>query len=320
MKSVSHIILAALLGTGTAVANEGINFDKHDENNDGYLAHDEWSDVSVSFNDIDADGDKLVTREEIRQSQLQLEGDRGDRQRQAGMQQTGAQQDRQAQQQRTGQQNRQGRQAFQQADRNRDNRVAEDEARQAGYDYVVYYFDTIDADGDGYLDENEWDLNEYGAGRYDTGANNNFNNDTAGFENRDDTMDIGMENGAFEDDEFGYENTNFDYYDTNDDGFLDENEVGEDDYLKSNFDTWDENDDGLIDVGEANDDFMEWNENAFGTYDANDDGILDEDEAANNDYVDANFDTWDANNDGFLDEDEASDTWYNDDDTYYEEY
>lgn len=312
MKSVSHIILAALVGSGAAIANEQkIDFSQHDRNGDGYLTQNEWTDVGqidVGFNELDRNGDQLVDKQELRESRVALKGDSqsamhsqrtssqaSDRQSGMQAQQTGTQQQGQ----------RGGQNSFDQADGNRDGRVTQDEANEAGFDYVVMYYDPIDADGNGYLDENEWDLNETGAGMYDDSVNQ------AGFDNNRDNNFNEIGNN---------EDNNFGYYDANDDGYLDENEASENDYVESNFNDWDNNEDGLVDIGEANDDFMEWNNDSFNEYDRNEDGLLDENEARENDYVDANFNDWDNNEDGYLDENEASETWYNDDDTFGSDY
>lgn len=47
----------------------------------------------------------------------------------------------------------------------------------------------------------------------------------------------------------------------------------------------------------------------FTTLDVNGDGLLDETEAAEDDYINANFDAWDTDRDGFVSEDEASVGW-----------
>lgn len=290
MKSLSPLILATLLGSGAAMANEkAIDFSRHDRNGDGYLTHSEWTDVGkidAGFNELDRNGDQLVDKQEIRQSRIALKSSRQGSMSQAPMAQGSA--GGASQQANSMQGNNNG---FERADRNGDGRVSQSEAGNAGYDYVAIYYDPIDADGDGYLDENEWDLNEVGGGMYDDGV-----------------------------DDFNEAAGAFDYYDANDDGFLDEDEAAEDDYVESNFDSWDNNDDGLIDIGEAEDDFMEWDSGAFDTYDVNDDGLLDEEEIDENDFVDVNFNEWDSDGDGFLDEDEASETWYDDDDTFGSDY
>ncbi|HEX7047081.1 MAG TPA: hypothetical protein VF275_05885 [Gammaproteobacteria bacterium] len=229
MKSVSHIILATLLGTGTAMAAERINFDQHDANGDGYLSKSEWTNVgkiNVGFEQLDRNSDQMLDKQEIRDSQLKL-------------QQSGNMQRASSQGQSNTQSSQDGKQAFQQADKNSDGRISQDEAGNAGYDYVVIYYDPMDADGNGYLDENEWDLNETGAGIYDDGVSN-----------------------------ISYANDSFDTYDANDDGFLDENEVAEDDYLEANFDTWDIDDDGFVTEDEAD----------TGWFDDNDDGVFDDDD------------------------------------------
>lgn len=80
-------------------------------------------------------------------------------------------------------------------------------------------------------------------------------------------------------------NDQFEVWDTNDDGFLTEDEFG------MGFDTWDSDGDGRItedELGAA----------GFDTWDLDDDGYIDDDE-----YYEMHS-TWDENNDGVLDEDE----------------
>lgn len=84
MKTLSHIILASLVASGAAIAVEGeqydqemqetLIFEQHDINGDGYLTTDEWSDASVNFNDIDANGDQLIDEQELQASLLEVEG------------------------------------------------------------------------------------------------------------------------------------------------------------------------------------------------------------------------------------------------------
>ena len=231
MKSVSHIILATLLaGGGTALANEQIDFQKHDANRDGKLSQQEWSDVGridVSFSQLDRNSDQQLSKQEVRNSRLQL-----------------------ASGQQSQQKSQQGKQAFQQADENRDRKLSRDEARNAGYDYVVMYYDPIDADGNGYLDENEWDLNETGAGIYDDGVSNTGTaNSDNNRNNQDGWVDVGAANDGF----MEWNEDSFNTFDANDDGYLDDNEVADYDYVDSNFDTWDVNDDGLLEEDEVAD-------------------------------------------------------------------
>lgn len=231
MKSVSHIILATLLGTGVAVANESVNFNKHDANKDGRLSQSEWSDigqVDVSFDQLDRNGDGMVDKQEVRDSQVKLE-------KSATTQRTSGQSAQQSGQQAS----RKGKQAFREADADRDNRVSQREVQDAGYDYVAIYYEPMDADGDGYLDENEWDINETGAGIYDDGAET-----------------------------ISYTAETFSTYDLDDDGFLDQTEVSDDDYLESNFSSLDANNDGFVSEDEAD----------TGLFDDNDDNIIDDDD------------------------------------------
>lgn len=51
-----------------------------------------------------------------------------------------------------------GMQVFEEADTDGDGRISESEARLAGHDYVAIYFEQMDADSDGYLHQEEWDL------------------------------------------------------------------------------------------------------------------------------------------------------------------
>lgn len=228
MKTVPHIIFASLLASGTAVAGQNIDFDQHDANHDGRLSESEWAKVGkvdVSFDQVDSNGDQLLEKQEIRNSRLELKAS-------ANTQRTsGSSSDKQS--------SAQGKQAFQQTDKDRDNRVSQQEAQDAGYDYVVIFYEPMDEDGNGYLDENEWDLNETGAGIYDNGVS-----------------------------DIDYSNDSFDTYDLNGDGFLDTTEAAEDDYLDANFDTWDADNDGYVTEDEAD----------TGWFDDNDDGIMDDDD------------------------------------------
>ena len=68
MHSVSHIILATLLSTGTAVAQETIDFDRHDTDNDGFLTEQEWNDINAAeadFETVDVDGDGRLSEAEV---------------------------------------------------------------------------------------------------------------------------------------------------------------------------------------------------------------------------------------------------------------
>ncbi|HEX6929147.1 MAG TPA: hypothetical protein VF267_07855 [Gammaproteobacteria bacterium] len=186
MKYVSHIILSTLLVSGTALAAETINFDKSDANNDGKLSSSEWNDVGsidIGFEQIDQDGDRMVDRQEVQAAGLQLQDSRSMQGVSHG--------------------NKQGNKGFQQADSNRDNRVSEQEARDAGYDYVVFYYEPMDVDSDGYLDENEWNLSSLEAGYIESNfAELDTNNDGAVSE---DEADIGWlddnDEGLFDDDD-----------------------------------------------------------------------------------------------------------------------
>ena len=83
MNSVSHIILATLLSTGTAVAQETIDFDRHDTDNDGFLTEQEWNDINAAeadFETVDVDGDGRLSEAEVMATQdveLQAEPEAG---------------------------------------------------------------------------------------------------------------------------------------------------------------------------------------------------------------------------------------------------
>lgn len=428
MKSVSHIILATLLSTGTAIAQETIDFDHHDTNNDGFLTDQEWSDVNagvVAFDDVDADGDGKLSKAEVTAAsavdaesspepgadlettevtaedhsmaqsgqidrnadeedptlsgaasnvgdqapivamddteaerdardtadeqsataissqdnkadsatdderraasdpQMQEAGDeqagfvtaeeseratdtepqgglaaqtgdvvtednqdasvaqpdvemqnidtattrdsesmaanvdgdeqsqqqaaaQGSDQRQGGMQQAGSDQ--------------QGKQAFRDADRDGDNRLSESEVKDAGYDYVVMYFEPLDINRDSYLDESEWDQ---GAGQQ-AAPGMRDQQEASLYLNGDGPQDTRFERSEYEGDDGAVRfEEDFETYDINDDGYLDESEAVETDWVDVNlFEYSDVNDDGLIDIGEANDGFMEWGDDA----------------------------------------------------------
>lgn len=83
MKSVSHIILATLLSSGTAIAQETIEFDRHDTNNDGFLTEQEWNDIDAvesDFDTLDVDEDGLLSEAEVmatRDVELEAEQETG---------------------------------------------------------------------------------------------------------------------------------------------------------------------------------------------------------------------------------------------------
>lgn len=67
MKSVSHIVLATLVASGAALAQE-VDFAAHDTDGDGYLSDAEWSavaHVSSDFATLDADGDGRLSETEV---------------------------------------------------------------------------------------------------------------------------------------------------------------------------------------------------------------------------------------------------------------
>lgn len=432
MKWVSHIILATLLSTGTAVAQETIDFDRHDTNSDGFLTDQEWSDIDavvIAFDDVDADGDGKVSKAEVtaaadveakstsqagadlstqevtaddhsmaqsgqidrnakeedptmrdaasedsstssasstasedrsmttdasasdseqsgfvtadERSQQQASGasdeqsatpelqgglatqpsdvaaedqedasveqpdvemqnvdtaaardadtmsastssdkqksqskqDSGSSQQQAaqtgssqskggtsqGSQSQSASSQQQGSMQQAGKQggsSQQGKQAFRDADKDGDQRLSQSEVKEAGFDYVVMYFEPLDVNRDSYLDEYEWDQSN--ANRAAPGIRDQ--EDASLYLNGDGPQDTRFERSEYEGDEGAVRfEEDFDTYDINDDGYLDESEAVETDWVDVNlFEYSDANDDGLIDIGEANDGFMEW--------------------------------------------------------------
>lgn len=407
MKSVSHIILATLLSTGTALAQDTIDFDSHDSNNDGFLTNQEWNEIDavvVAFADVDVDGDGKLSKAEVtaasevdaesspqpgadlaaeevtaeehsmaQRGQIDRNADEEDPTVQStaagagesdasmttadavsgdaaadqddstisgtsGMQTQGAldvepadvtadedssvdasgeqtdvgvrkvdadseddavitaasdesgneastssagmsdsssmqassnpQSSAQDGMQQAGSQSSStdaGHQAFNDADADGDKRLSQREVEDAGFDYVVMYFEPLDTNRDSYLDESEWDQGNAGqqaapglrdqqdASLYldgnDTSNGENSGSQTTHFERSAYEGDDGAT--RFEDD--------FDTYDINDDGYLDESEAVDTDWVDVNlFENSDVNDDGLIDIGEANDGFMEW--------------------------------------------------------------
>lgn len=168
MKNIPHLVLASLFAMGTAFAGEKLDFSKHDKNNDGYLSENEWTEAS--FDKLDKNGDGRLEARELTGTTLQVKTDQQvtagratqrDEQPRSAMWETGQQQRGERQQSQSQRdKSEQGRQAFTEADTDRDNQLTEDEARVAGYEYVVVYFDPLDANKDGVLDEEEWDLNQ----------------------------------------------------------------------------------------------------------------------------------------------------------------
>lgn len=126
---------------------------------------------------------------------------------------------------------------------------------------------TWDADGDGFLDENEFYDTSYGWVDAD-------NDGLIEEEEWVESYDVLYSDYAAVDD--------FDAYDLDDDGFLDENEWVEGWNESDWFNDYDLDDDELVD----ND---EWNDGLFGIWDEDDDGFWDEDEYAS--YV-SYYDTW----------------------------
>ena len=310
MKSVSHIILATLLSTGTALAQETVDFDRYDTDSDGYLTDAEWSAVDyvvVDFHTIDTNRDGRLDKNEVQsgtqqsqsmdsqqasssgssQSGMQSSSDQQASSQQSDMQQSGVQSGMQQSNTQTGSQQQStqrastgqsadqpatmqqtsgqqmgsqsgGQQSFQNADKDRDNRVSRTEAQETGYDLVIVSFDTMDMNRDGYLDETEWDQNVVGPRdedvRIDMSADTAATFDPAAYDGNDGAQ-------LFEDD--------FDSYDMNGDGYLDEEEATADWVDVNLFEQSDINDDGLIDIGEAEDGFMEWGDE--------EEGVIDED-------------------------------------------
>lgn len=419
MKSVSHIILATLLSTGTAIAQETIDFDRHDTNSDGFLTDQEWNEidaVAVAFDDVDADGDGKLSQAEVTaasavdaesspepgadfestavtaedhsmaqggeidrasseedptmqgaavagsdtsdasadnatassdaagsedeqagfattadtsdEKQPEVEATAGaetasesDAESTAGGPQGGlaavpsdtvaddqvdasaeqpdvemqnadtaavsdtetmaasadsddgesqsGQDSSSSQQQTTGQQGsmqpasqqgsstQQGKQAFSEADKDGDKRLSQSEVEDAGYDYVVMYFEPLDTNRDSYLDESEWDQGNAGQ---QAAPGMRDQQDASLYMNGDGPRDTRFERSEYEGDDGAVRfEEDFDTYDVNDDGYLDESEAVETDWVDVNlFEYSDANDDGLIDIGEANDGFMEW--------------------------------------------------------------
>ena len=375
MKSVSHIILATLLSTGTALAQETIDFDRHDADSDGFLTDQEWADieaVDVDFATLDVDGDGKLSKAEVTaasevdaesspesgadlaSTEVTAEGhsmaqqgqvDRGSSEEdptiqdatsgddsesetsmttaesksdsaasshdastadasgagesesavstqpdvevqgvdataedhagimaaseESGGEQSSSESDMQDNgmsqsqsgassqpsspsglQQASSQDgsSQEGKQAFRDADADGDKRLSRSEVEDAGFDYVVMYFEPLDINRDSYLDESEWDQGSAGQQDASLYLNGDGPQDTR-FERSDYEGDDGVV--RFEED--------FDTYDINDDGYLDESEAVESDWVDVNlFEYSDANDDGLIDIGEANDGFMEW--------------------------------------------------------------
>lgn len=288
MKNVSHLVFAAMLASGAALgADDEFDFDRADTNGDGQLTESEWQDVDylvVAFDAADANSDGRVDRGEAAEAQQQRNA--------AGA--TGA-----AETPARSGQPEQAQDAFQRADADGDRRVSRDEAEQAGYEYVVVFFDPLDVNRDGYIDEIEWnperragseaateqraaaqdvpvqteeratrELSETpiavdgedartGAGEIQRGAASAAGEATGasgGDRVRADMRDYPPDAGVM-----GIEE-DFENYDANGDGYLDEDEVAGGGFIDVNFDDIDANDDGLIDIGEAEDGFLEWGE------------------------------------------------------------
>lgn len=99
---------------------------------------------------------------------------------------------------------------------------------------------------------------------------------------------------------------NFRSIDSDRDGFLAPAEAANDVYVDANFENWDVNDDGVLDDGEVDNDWAEWDMDSFHSVDIDGDGAIDADEAAESGYVDHNLERWDLDRDGTLSEEEVT--------------
>lgn len=248
MKSVSHIILAALLSTGAAIAQDPINFDSSDTDDDGYLSNTEWmeiDDVSMDFNTLDTNSDGRLDRAEVNAGmQQQSQGAMTESASAQGGAQSGAEWQSTSGSSATAAQSSalgSSSQSTQPATIGMDDQQGMEETQASG--------ETVSGGED--MRTSPAVLSG------DEDAANRGTFDPSSYEGDDGTR--------FRED--------FDARDANADGMLDETEATNEDWIDINlFEHSDVNDDGLIDFGEAEDGFMEFGDDEQSVMDVEDSG------------------------------------------------
>lgn len=220
--------------SGKSAMTERVDFDRIDANRDDFASKDEWQDaqLNVDFDEIDSDQDGYVSRDELERSErVELKragrygmqhGDRKgmkdtDMKDMRGMHQQGQQAGNQSKMLKNKDQ------SFQQADRDRDQRVSRQEAADAGHDYVVMYFEPLDMNRDNYLDEEEWTQSARPQqGTRDASAQGQQSQQEA----RETAQSM----------------------DRDRDNYISEQEAAADGYVVSHFESWDTDRDGYVDI------------------------------------------------------------------------
>lgn len=181
MPTFIHSIAVASLLTGAAAAGEP-DASAREGRLDPVLEERERADVepAIRFDEIDTNADEVIDLQELQES-YRVHAERNSKQgvssdaatETAGMQ-VSAEQDesivarneenedsarRGDMQQQDVASPHEGQQAFREADQDGDKHLTPEEAEAAGHDYVVMYFEPLDVNRDGYLDEDEWAMN-----------------------------------------------------------------------------------------------------------------------------------------------------------------
>lgn len=146
MRKITPIVLAGLFSASslTVLANEKIDFDKHDKDSNGHLSQSEWRDVqgvNVSFNEADADGDGQVTKMEAKSAAKQEKSS-------MGYQQTAGSQSSQS-----SDSPMLGQKSFDELDEDGDGKLSRDEASTDSE--LASHFAVLDRNGDDQLDQDE---------------------------------------------------------------------------------------------------------------------------------------------------------------------
>lgn len=147
------------------VENQPRNVGMYDTDNDGRVSREEAhkdGELVTYFAIWDTDDDGYLDQDEINQGSSDVQRERRNVEYRGEPAVTPPQ---------TG---TEGEAGFQEADANGDNRVSRMEANDANAEYIVLYFDTLDANSDGFVDRNEasadenyWNEDENGASQVD---------------------------------------------------------------------------------------------------------------------------------------------------------